>query len=94
MKEIIKLAIGGGYKPRGIEIESWSSFDSMISLVPKEEHWSDPKFWQALGKAMGWNKLAPYELVNKNIPEWHYHWHKFIDHLAEGGDPTSFFNQL
>lgn len=25
---------------------------------------------------------------------WKYHWHRFIDHLAQGGDAETFFNQL
>lgn len=26
--------------------------------------------------------------------EWQMHWHRFIDHLAEGKDAESFFNEL
>lgn len=54
----------------------------------------DRLFWQALGKSRGWARLAPYELVNKNIPEWHYHWHRFIDALAEGQTAEDFFKSL
>lgn len=27
-------------------------------------------------------------------PDWKYHWHSFIDYLAEGKDAESFFNEL
>ena len=87
ISEAIQKAVEDGYNVGPIEVD-------MVCDNKHAHYFQNPQFWQALGKAMGWNKLAPYELVNKNIPEWHYHWHKFIDHLAEGGDPTSFFNQL
>lgn len=63
----------------------------------------DKEFWQSLGKALGWpdDKLAYYSLVeidgeieNGKIPLWHYHWHRFIDHLAEGKEAEKFFTSL
>ena len=30
----------------------------------------------------------------KGIPTWLYHWHRFIDYLAEGETPASFFARL
>jgi len=65
----------------------------------------DPTFWQALGKSMGWK----YEVVRHgkcNMPgcdgthvkpgtgDWLYHWHRLIDHLAEGNDINLFFETL
>lgn len=32
--------------------------------------------------------------ADEKIPEWHYQMHRFIDHLAEGKDAESFFNEL
>lgn len=52
----------------------------------------DPLFWQALGKAMGWKEEMWW--VNNYIEAWKYHWHRFIDHLAEGKDADSFFQDL
>lgn len=43
----------------------------------------DPFFWQALGKAQGWKRLA-----------WRENWVKLIYHLAEKKDAESFFDQL
>jgi hypothetical protein len=60
----------------------------------------DPLFWQSLGKALGWRGLivgqylypAPYQ--THGIPEWLYHWHRFIDHLAARKPPEDFFKEL
>lgn len=57
----------------------------------------DPLFWQALGKAMGW-----YSWVHGHVTDsmsYHpecgqCHWHRFIDHLAEGKPTESFFADL
>ncbi len=49
----------------------------------------EPAFWKALGISRGW-KTA------KRIKdrEWFLNWHRFIDHLAQGNDPESFFQEL
>jgi hypothetical protein len=42
-----------------------------------------PSFWKSLGRARGW------------LPDvWRGHWHRFIDHLADGNDAESFFRDL
>ncbi len=51
----------------------------------------DPAFWQALGKARGWEKSS-YNDEFKFL--WLTVWHRFIDHLAEGKDAESFFASL
>lgn len=43
----------------------------------------DPLFWQALGQAQEWFENS-----------WSDEWHNLIDHLAEGKDIDSFFNEL
>lgn len=94
METAIKKAIEGGY-------QSWvfggdtvhaphCNFFSIILL--------DPLFWQCLGKAEGWNP------VGETVPswdggrvlhgEWLSYWHSFINHLAEGKEVESFFNEL
>lgn len=45
----------------------------------------DPAFWQALGKARGWDKWE----VNANVQ-----WHRLIDHLSSGGTIEDFFTTL
>jgi hypothetical protein len=59
----------------------------------------DPLFWQSLGKARGWNK--PQEIEERRATHsrftkknWLFHWHRFIDHLAEGKTAESFFKDL
>ena len=72
----------------------------------------DPKFWQALGRALGWEKQVcakcGYPAENLGVycggcdteldiipyPEWLYHWHRFVDHLAEGKPADEFFAVL
>jgi hypothetical protein len=56
----------------------------------------DPSFWQALGKARGWDEHLTSKLLPTwyGRPEWQYHWRRFIDHLAEGKDAESFFATL
>jgi Rad3-related DNA helicase len=62
----------------------------------------DSLFWQALGRARGWetHRRCPIETCcrifpqERTIPEWKYRWHRFIDHLADGKDAESFFAAL
>lgn len=68
----------------------------------------DHFFWQSLGKAMGWEMTKEVRYYSARVggsdegdleeigelSEWEYHWHRFIDHLADGGTPEDFFNQL
>lgn len=77
------------------------------TLVPFSFLLLDPLFWQALGKADGWKdvyigqpKYVKGALYGQSVTgnevwqEWLYHWHRFIDHLAQGGDVDEFFNNL
>jgi hypothetical protein len=43
------------------------------------EHLYDRAFWEALGKARGWQDTGA----------WLFHWHRFIDHIAFGKDVES-----
>ncbi len=65
----------GGYK--------WKIDCTMESIL------LDRLFWQALGKAEGWNENR--DSISNN---WNFYWHKFIDHLATGGNINSFFEEL
>jgi len=44
--------------------------------------------WQVVGRALGWE-------CNCNVHKtaWEHQWHSFIDHLAEGKKPESFFEE-
>jgi hypothetical protein len=68
----------------------------------------DPTFWTSLGKTMGWwdksiDREYSTEQSRKDFPDswngiaislWEFHWHTFIDHLAEGKTAESFFAEL
>lgn len=61
----------------------------------------DPSFWQALGKARGWNhQITFYNTFplrgdsKENNDPWRLYWHRFIDHLADGKDAELFFASL
>ena len=58
----------------------------------------DPAFWQALGKSLGWDDgqitSEEYNKAPTDMWMWHFQWHRFIDHLATGRDPNSFFDDL
>lgn len=89
MEEIIKKAIDGGYL--NIENGSWEfkdeglrtfrpKDDAFISYRSKYELILDPRFWQALGKAMGWTET-------ERIKVWKFNAHEFHDiNLTEGWD--------
>ena len=79
--EAIKLAIEkGGY---------------VMEYEPYESAWirESPLFWQALGKALGWTIPVDPDWRRYNNT-WQYHWHRYIDWIAEGKDADSFFKEL
>ena len=104
MKEAIQKAIEGGYNKfpgsKGFKLKD----DILVKWDEGQVHnhfLLDPLFWQCLGKALGWNQTKRIKFHKWNdtyddmsCPEWKYHWHRFIDHLAEGKDADSFFKTL
>lgn len=99
MENIIKKAIEGGYN--GVSHQNqkgrWTgarvlSLDDMAWVV------LDPLFWQALGKACGWNDENKFRMMGgvahkinmetgKYIPIWIYHAIKFHEiNLTQGWD--------
>jgi hypothetical protein len=105
VEEAIKLAVEGGYEPfRTVKMD-----ELVCELTGENYHCNfkpkngatvrglcsaninrillDPLFWQALGKNLGWHPSGV-------IPSWTSEWHHFVDHLAEGKDPNSFFLEL
>jgi hypothetical protein len=55
-----------------------------LQLRALSEHLQDPDFWKALATARKW----------EDTNAWRFHWHRFIDHLADGKDAESFFASL
>ena len=95
MEEAIKRAIEGGYDSRVFINEDGGhivyKFQSEILL--------DPLFWQALGKAelKNWGEITFIDRNRGNensMTTWLYHWHRFLDALAEGKTPDDFFKDL
>lgn len=55
-----------------------------FSTIQVDDFFLDPEFWRALGRTLGWH----HERV------WQEQWQHFIDHLAQGKTPESFFATL
>ena len=96
ISQAIKLAIENGWK-----IPSrWSSFTvEWLSDNKDALGWFflDPKFWEALGRGLGWEGTTYIQIgskINENAPDWKHQMHLFIGHLAIGGSPEKFFEGL
>lgn len=97
MEKALKLAMDGGHVKAGLCLND--NFKVCVTANP-ELLLLDPNFWQCLGKAEGWDEefnldgsLADGFSI-KTYLEWQYRWHQFIDHIADGGDIDTFFNNL
>ena len=86
------------------KFSAWTRHDNDSSfLVPVEETFLDPRFWQALGRALGWQDACDLSLsCEQGHAEcrrchgayWMYQWYCFIQAIAEGETPQGFFAQL
>jgi hypothetical protein len=86
------------------DYSAWTRKDNESSfLVPTEETFLDPKFWQALGHALGWSEACDLAITCVHGHEecrqchgsyWLYQWHCFIHALADGNTPEAFFAHL
>lgn len=92
--QAIQKGIEGGYKNELVEhwVVSGGSSGGEV-----EKFFLDPLFWQALGKALGWEKCPKTGKLNckqcsKDV--WLMEWHGFIDHIAKNKDPDEFFKEL
>ena len=105
IERAIKEAVKAGYSFRGDKLlhdnnlGTWSVSDGDGGyIVPADEcFFLAPLFWQALGKARGWDDgEVTIEGYSASIYHWmwQFQWHRFIDHLAEGKDAESFFASL
>src|SRR5437667_11438944 len=87
----VKQAIREAAEKGGYRYRSWRVNDlepnegyNALQLRALPEHLHDPDFWKALATARKW----------EDVNAWRFHWHRFIDHLADGGDVDSFFAAL
>ena len=114
--EAVTKAVEGGYHVHGSdgiatdfvgansECSAWTRKDNASTfVVPVEETFLDPRFWQALGRALGWSEACDLTITCVHGHEecrrrpgtyWMYQWHCFIQALAEGNTPEVFFAQF
>jgi hypothetical protein len=73
----------GGYQYRWWKVDDLEHNEGYngLQLRALSEHLQDPDFWKALSAARKW----------EDTNAWRFHWHRFIDHLADGKDAESFF---
>jgi hypothetical protein len=76
----------GGYQYRWWKVDDLEHNEGYngLQLRALSEHLQAPDFWKALATARKW----------EDINAWRFHWHRFIDHLADGKDAESFFASL
>lgn len=99
LKTAIQKAVEAGYQ--GWEMPK----DNFYSLPKAKLVLLNPLFWQCLGKQQGWEENfyhLDYRILRDGVPdvfeahkpEWHFHQHRFIDHITEGGTADGFFEVL
>jgi hypothetical protein len=83
---IREAAEKGGYRYRSWKVNDLEPNEgyNALQLRALPEHLHNPDFWKALATARKW----------QDVNAWRFHWHRFIDHLADGGDVESFFAAL
>jgi hypothetical protein len=116
IQEAINKAVEGGYHIYGSDgmdtyyegatndYSAWTRKDNESSfLVPTEETFLDPQFWQALGRALGWSEACDLAIICIHEAEegqryrgyyWMFQWLRFIQALADGNTPEAFFAYL
>jgi hypothetical protein len=89
----IKLASENGYDCKfGTEDTEYPYYQDGYG-ISVNDILLDAKFWQALGKGMGWGQNDHF-FENRTYDYWQLMWHRFIDHLASRGTIESFFSEL
>ena len=116
VQEALNKATEGGYHIQGSdgmdtsyegansEYSVWTRKDNESSfLVPTEETFLDPQFWQALGHSLGWSERCDLAITCVHEAEegqryrgyyWMFQWLRFIQALADGHAPDAFFAPL
>ena len=92
------------YEGANSEYSVWTRKDNESSfIVLTEKTFLDPQFWQALGRALGWNEACDLALICVHGEEecqsyrgyyWMFQWHRFIQAIADGNTPEAFFAHL
>jgi hypothetical protein len=116
VQEALNTAVAGGYHIYGSdgmdtlyegansEYSAWTRKDNESSfIVPTEETFLNPQFWQALGRALGWSEGCDLAIICVHGEEecqryrgyyWMFQWHRFTQVLADGHTPDAFFAHL
>jgi hypothetical protein len=106
IQDAMNKAVEGGYHLNGADgmDTAYAGAHSACSAWTRKENdatcvvgvkapWLDPHFWRALGLALRW-----YEGVETKClvyhQWWRQPWHRFIDHLADGNTPETFFARV
>ena len=92
------------YEGANSEYSVWTRKDNESSfIIPTEETFLDPRFWQALGRALGWSEACDLAITcvhgHAECRQYHgfywmFQWHCFIQALADGHTPDAFFAHL
>jgi hypothetical protein len=104
--EALTKAAEGGYHSNGSdsretddegaprEFSAWTRNDhDSTGVAGGQAPWLDPHFWRALGLALGWHEGVDRKCLIYN-QWWRQPWHRFIDHLADGHSPETFFARV
>ena len=116
VQEVLNKATEGGYHIYGSdgmdtdyggansEFSLWTRKDNASSfMIPLEETFLDPTFWQALGRTLGWDAVCELTITCAHGTSecqrcrgsyWMYQWHCCIQALAYGNTLEAFFARL
>ena len=88
IQEVLTKASEGGYhhdaQRQAFTIRVGVLGSHALRTIRVDAIFLDPDFWRALGHTLGWH----HERV------WKGQWQRFLDHLAQGNTPESFFATL
>ncbi len=115
IEKAIELAVKEGWRARftvnGIKMSS-GNWRPLVTVSGEfvTVYFLDPLFWQALGKALGWNQEVGVAyngwIIDSEgnsdqkldeaiiVPRSRYEQYRLTDHLASGKDAESFFEDL
>jgi len=92
------------YTGANSEFSAWTRTDNHSSfMIPVQETFLDPAFWRALGRVLGWEEMCELAITCMHGQEecrrcqgsyWMYQWHCFIQAIAQGQTPDTFFASL
>lgn len=110
MEQAIELAIKGGWSTSYVSLNSKKYYEKYLldplfwQALGKSLGWNKTEYHEskgieviAVGKHKCNQKCSPrlnYYGVEWVGEVWKFHWHRFIDHLAEGKDVEEFFTNL